>query len=161
VHTRIGVGGRMDTLQCAIVLAKLELFDWELQQRQRAAAVYDALLLGKDTGVRPVGRRDDRTSVYAQYTVVLEQRDALQAALHRAGIPTAIHYPVPIHRQPAYASLSSVDACPVSVEMAGKVMSLPMGPYLSTANAQQVATVLLTAADISRRNSPEPATLPE
>ena len=161
VHTRIGVGGRMDTLQCAIVLAKLELFDWELQQRQRAAAVYDALLLGKDTGVRPVGRGGDRTSVYAQYTVVLEQRDALHAALHRAGIPTAIHYPVPIHRQPAYASLSSADACPVSVEMAGKVMSLPMGPYLSTASAQQVATVLLTAADISRRNSPEPAALPE
>ncbi|SDE72500.1 UDP-2-acetamido-2-deoxy-ribo-hexuluronate aminotransferase [Massilia sp. PDC64] len=161
VHTRIGVGGRMDTLQCAIVLAKLELFDWELQQRQRAAAAYDALLPGKDTGVRPVGRRDDRTSVYAQYTVVLEQRDTLQAALHRAGIPTAIHYPVPIHRQPAYASLSSADACPVSVEMAGKVMSLPMGPYLSSANVQQVATVLLTAADISRRNIPEPAALPE
>jgi UDP-2-acetamido-2-deoxy-ribo-hexuluronate aminotransferase len=160
VHTRIGVGGRMDTLQCAIVLAKLELFDWELQQRQRAAAVYDAMLLGKDAEVHPVGRREDRTSVYAQYTVVLEQREALQAALHRAGIPTAIHYPVPIHRQPAYASLSSADACPVSVEMAGKVMSLPMGPYLSTACAQQVATVLLDAADASRR-SPEPAALPE
>ncbi len=161
VHTRIGVGGRMDTLQCAIVLAKLELFDWELQQRQRAASVYDALLLDKDPQVRPVGRREDRTSVYAQYTVVLQQRDALQAALHRAGMPTAIHYPVPIHRQPAYASLSSADACPVSVEMAGKVMSLPMGPYLSTASAQQVAAVLLEAADVSRRGNPEPVTLPE
>jgi UDP-2-acetamido-2-deoxy-ribo-hexuluronate aminotransferase len=161
VHTRIGVGGRMDTLQCAIVLAKLELFDWELQQRQRAAAAYDALLLGKDRGVRPVGRRDDRTSVYAQYTVVVEQRDALQAALHRAAIPTAIHYPVPIHRQPAYASLGAADACPVAVEMAGKVMSLPMGPYLSTASAQHIATVLLDAADIGRRSSVEPVALPE
>ena len=161
VHTRIGVGGRMDTLQCAIVLAKLELFDWELQQRQRAAAVYDALLLDKDAGIRPVGRRGDRTSVYAQYTVVLEQRDALQAALHRAGIPTAIHYPVPIHRQPAYASLGSADGCPVSVEMAGKVMSLPMGPYLSTASAQQVATVLLEAAEVTRRSNPESMALPE
>jgi UDP-2-acetamido-2-deoxy-ribo-hexuluronate aminotransferase len=151
VHTRIGVGGRMDTLQCAIVLAKLELFDWELQQRQRAASVYDAMLLGKDAEVRPVGRREDRTSVYAQYTVVLEQRDVLQAALHQAGIPTAIHYPVPIPRQPAYASLSSANACPVSVEMAGKVMSLPMGPYLPAACAQQVATVLLDAADAAGR----------
>jgi UDP-2-acetamido-2-deoxy-ribo-hexuluronate aminotransferase len=151
----------MDTLQCAIVLAKLELFDWELRQRQRAASAYDALLLGKDTGVRPVGRREDRTSVHAQYTVVLDQRDALQAALHQAGVPTAIHYPVPIHRQPAYASLSSPDACPVSVEMAGKVMSLPMGPYLSTSDAQQVATVLLDAADASRRSSPEAVALPE
>jgi UDP-2-acetamido-2-deoxy-ribo-hexuluronate aminotransferase len=161
VHTRVGVGGRMDTLQCAIVLAKLELFDWEVQQRQRAAAVYDALLLGNDAKIRPVGRREDRTSVYAQYTVVLEQRDALQAALHQAGIPAAIHYPVPIHRQPAYASLSSADACPVSVEMAGKVMSLPMGPYLSTASAQQVATVLLNAADVTRRGCPESMALPE
>jgi UDP-2-acetamido-2-deoxy-ribo-hexuluronate aminotransferase len=161
VHTRIGVGGRMDTLQCAIVLAKLELFDWELQQRQRAAAVYDSLLLDRDMGIRPVGRREDRTSVYAQYTVVLEQRDMLQAALQRAGIPTAIHYPVPIHRQPAYASPGAADACPVSVEMAGKVMSLPMGPYLSTANAQQVATVLLNAADITRRSSSDPVALSE
>jgi UDP-2-acetamido-2-deoxy-ribo-hexuluronate aminotransferase len=148
VHTRVGVGGRMDTLQCAIVLAKLELFDWELQQRQRAASTYDALLLGNDAGVRPIGRREDRTSVYAQYTVALEggaelRRDELQRALQAAGIPTAIHYPVPIHRQPAYASLSSADACPVSVEMAGKVMSLPMGPYLPKADVQRVATTLL------------------
>nr|WP_052170565.1 DegT/DnrJ/EryC1/StrS family aminotransferase [Massilia sp. JS1662] len=160
VHTRVGVGGRMDTLQCAILLAKLELFDWELQQRQRAASAYDTLLLGKDAQVRPVGRREDRTSVHAQYTVIVEQRDALQAALHRAGIPTAVHYPLPIHRQPAYAALSSADACPISVEMAGKVMSLPMGPYLSTSSAQQVAAALLDAADVTRHH-PEPVTLPE
>jgi UDP-2-acetamido-2-deoxy-ribo-hexuluronate aminotransferase len=160
VHTRVGVGGRMDTLQCAVVLAKLELFDWELQQRQRAAAAYDALLRGKDAGVRPVGRREDRTSVYAQYTVVLERRADFEAALRQAGIPTAIHYPVPIHRQPAYASLSSADTCPVSVEMAGKVMSLPMGPYLSTAEVGQVASALLDAADLSRRSSPEAVALP-
>jgi UDP-2-acetamido-2-deoxy-ribo-hexuluronate aminotransferase len=137
----------MDTLQCAIVLAKLELFDWELQQRQRAASVYDALLLGVGTAVRPVGRREDRTSVYAQYTVVLEEgsglREALQSLLQARGIPTAIHYPVPIHRQPAYASLSYPDACPISVEMAAKVMSLPMGPYLVDADVQRVATTLL------------------
>jgi UDP-2-acetamido-2-deoxy-ribo-hexuluronate aminotransferase len=161
VHTRVGVGGRMDTLQCAIVLAKLELFDWELQQRQRAASAYDALLLGNDAGVRPVGRLDDRTSVYAQYTVVLEQRAELQAALQSAGIPTAIHYPVPIHRQPAYASLGSADACPISVEMAEKVMSLPMGPYLSTADAQHVARTLLQAASVSRRSSADALALPE
>jgi UDP-2-acetamido-2-deoxy-ribo-hexuluronate aminotransferase len=161
VHTRIGVGGRMDTLQCAIVLAKMELFDWELQQRQRVASAYDALLLGKGEGVAPVGRRQDRTSVYAQYTVVLEQRDTLQAALQQAGIPTAIHYPVPIHRQPAYASLSSPDACPIAVEMAGRVMSLPMGPYLSTADVQQVTAALLDAADAGRRSNAEAVALPE
>jgi UDP-2-acetamido-2-deoxy-ribo-hexuluronate aminotransferase len=146
VHTRIGVGGRMDTLQCAVVLAKLELFDWELQQRQRAAATYDALLHGNDAGVRPVGRRDDRTSVYAQYTVMLERRADLQAALQAHGIPSAVHYPVPIHRQPAYAHLGPEATCPVSDALAGKVMSLPMGPYLSDAEIRTVCTTLLRAA---------------
>jgi UDP-2-acetamido-2-deoxy-ribo-hexuluronate aminotransferase len=146
VHTRIGVGGRMDTLQCAVVLAKLELFDWELQQRQRAAATYDALLLGNDAGVRPVGRREDRTSVYAQYTVMLERRADLQAALQAQGIPTAVHYPVPIHMQPAYAQFGAAASCPVSDALAGKVMSLPMGPYLSDAEIHTVCAALLGAA---------------
>jgi UDP-2-acetamido-2-deoxy-ribo-hexuluronate aminotransferase len=146
VHTRIGVGGRMDTLQCAVVLAKLELFDWELQQRQRAAATYDALLLGNDAGVRPVSRREDRTSVYAQYTVMLERRADLQAALQAQGIPTAVHYPVPIHMQPAYAQFGASASCPVSDALAGKVMSLPMGPYLSDAEIRTVCAALLGAA---------------
>jgi UDP-2-acetamido-2-deoxy-ribo-hexuluronate aminotransferase len=156
VHTRIGVGGRMDTLQCAVVLAKLELFDWELQQRQRAAATYDALLLGNDAGVRPIGRREDRTSVYAQYTVVLEQRAELQAALAAAKIPTAVHYPVPIHRQPAYAHLDPAADCPVSDALAGRVMSLPMGPYLSDAEIRTVCATLLHAA---RETAPVAAAL--
>jgi UDP-2-acetamido-2-deoxy-ribo-hexuluronate aminotransferase len=142
VHTRIGVGGRMDTLQCAVVLAKLERFDWELEQRARVAAHYDALLSGR---VGLVGRRRDRSSVFAQYTVVLDERERLQAALHRAGIPTAVHYPVPIHLQPAYAGLCAPDCCPVAIEMAGKVMSLPMGPYLAPSAATSVAATLLQA----------------
>jgi UDP-2-acetamido-2-deoxy-ribo-hexuluronate aminotransferase len=136
----------MDTLQCAIVLAKLELFDWELQQRQRAAATYDALLLGNEAGVRPIGRRQDRTSVYAQYTVALEGRSELQGALQSAGIPTAVHYPVPIHMQPAYADLGVPAACPVSEALAGKVISLPMGPYLADADIRTVCATLLRAA---------------
>jgi UDP-2-acetamido-2-deoxy-ribo-hexuluronate aminotransferase len=142
VHTRVGVGGRMDTLQCAIVLAKLGLFDWELGQRQRAAARYDALLGGR---VRPVGRRADRSSVYAQYTVVLEERTRVQAALTAAGIPTAVHYPVPIHKQPAYSLPGAPDTCPVSSSFAARVMSLPMGPYLSDADIDRVCEVLLQA----------------
>jgi UDP-2-acetamido-2-deoxy-ribo-hexuluronate aminotransferase len=144
VHTRVGVGGRMDTLQCAVVLAKLGLFDWELQQRQRAADTYDALLAGK---VRLVGRRADRSSVYAQYTVVLEQRDEVQKALQAAGVPTAVHYPVPINMQPAYAHLSGGDTCPVSRTLADKVMSLPMGPYLADADIRTVCEALLDAVD--------------
>jgi UDP-2-acetamido-2-deoxy-ribo-hexuluronate aminotransferase len=142
VHTRVGVGGRMDTLQCAIVLAKLDRFDWELQQRQRAAAAYEALLRGR---VDLMGRSGDRTSVHAQYTVVVEERDAVQAALQAADIPTAVHYPVPIHIQPAYASLDVGAACPVARSLAARVMSLPMGPYLPDADIRRVCEVLLEA----------------
>lgn len=142
VHTRIGVGGRMDTLQCAVVLAKLERFEWELEQRTRVAARYDALFSGR---LGKVGRMRDRTSVFAQYTVVLDERERVQAVLHEAGIPTAVHYPVPMHMQPAYAGYTSPEACPVALEMAGKVMSLPMGPYLDPAVATSVAATLLAA----------------
>ncbi|MGZ5200136.1 MAG: DegT/DnrJ/EryC1/StrS family aminotransferase [Telluria sp.] len=145
VHTRIGVGGRMDTLQCAIVLAKLDRFEWELQQRQRAGAAYDALLSGR---VRLVGRRRDRTSAFAQYTVVLDGREQVQAALHAQGIPTAVHYPVPMHQQPAYARLAAGGPCPIACEMAAKVMSLPMGPYLDDAEARQVAEAVLSASGV-------------
>jgi len=143
VHTRIGVGGRMDTLQCAVVLAKLERFDWELAQRAKVAAWYDALLSGR---IGLAGVLPERSSVYAQYTVVLEERDRVQAALKEAGIPTAIHYPMPIHRQPAYTSPETRDTCPVADEMAARVMSLPMGPYLSRSDVDHVANTLLNNA---------------
>ena len=157
VHTRIGVGGRMDTLQCAIVLAKLERFDWELAQRARAAARYDALLSGR---IGLVARMPARTSVYAQYTAVVEERERIQAALHAAGIPTAVHYPVPIHMQPAYAHLSSPDCCPVALEMAAKVISLPMGPYLSAESVYTVAATLLRAAGVALPGAAEDAEAP-
>ncbi|GAB3465663.1 O-antigen biosynthesis protein WlbC [Massilia terrae] len=157
VHTRLGVGGRMDTLQCAIVLAKLERFEWELAQRQRAGAAYDALLSGR---VRLVGRHRDRSSALAQYTVVLDERERVQATLHARGIPTAVHYPVPMHQQPAYARLAGGPPCPVAVEMAAKVMSLPMGPYLDDAGARQVAEALLAAAGGSLPAAAQAAPLP-
>jgi UDP-2-acetamido-2-deoxy-ribo-hexuluronate aminotransferase len=146
VHTRIGVGGRMDTLQCAIVLAKLGLFDWELAQRRRAAATYDALLAGK---VGLIGRAPDRTSAFAQYTVLVERRDEVQRALQDAGVPTAVHYPVPIHLQPAYAHVSGDAACPVARALADKVMSLPMGPYLPDEDIRRVCAALLDAVGTS------------
>jgi len=147
VHTRLGVGGRMDTLQCAIVLAKLERFEWELEQRARVAARYDAMLSGR---IGIVARGQMRNSVYAQYTVVLEERERVQALLHAAAIPTAVHYPLPIHVQPAYAHLSRPDACPIALNMAAKVLSLPMGPYLDPESASHVAATLLGATAASK-----------
>jgi UDP-2-acetamido-2-deoxy-ribo-hexuluronate aminotransferase len=152
VHTRIGVGGRMDTLQCAIVLAKLPRFEWEIEQRRRAAACYDALLSGR---LMLVGRDRNRESVHAQYTVVVEDRVRIQAALHADGIPTAVHYPLPIHLQPAYAHLSTQDCCPVAEQMAQGVLSLPMGPYLSDADARRVAEALLRATGVDVPGQPE------
>ena len=142
VHTRIGVGGRMDTLQCAVVLAKLERFDWELERRNQVAALYDALLSGRITIVE---RARDRSNVFAQYTVMVDEREPIQAALHAARIPTAIHYPVPVHLQPAYAHLGVPGLCPIAERLAEHVMSLPMGPYMTGADVQQVAAALLKA----------------
>ena len=141
-HTRIGVGGRMDTLQCAIVLAKLGAFEQELERRRRVAAVYDRLFAGRVETVAPA---PDRDSVYAQYTVLPERRAAVQSALQLAGIPSAVHYPLPIHQQPAYAHFDGA-ACPVAELLAQRVLSLPMGPYLASADAERVAAVVLAAA---------------
>ena len=140
-HTRLGVGGRMDTLQCAIVLAKLERFDWELQRRAELGARYRRLL----DGVELVTVRPDRDSVWAQFTVMVDDRAAVQAALQTAGVPTAVHYPKPLHLQPAYAAHCCPDCCPVSRRLAERVLSLPMSADLSQADQDHVVAALLQA----------------
>lgn len=142
VHTRLGVGGRMDTLQCAVVLAKLERFEWELEQRGRAAAGYDALLLHQ---LPALAVRHDRTSAHAQYTVLVDERERVRAELDAAGIPTAVHYPLPIHQQPAYTHLARGESYPVAEALSRTVLSLPMSPFLERADAQQVVHALLRA----------------
>ncbi|MEO8151862.1 MAG: DegT/DnrJ/EryC1/StrS family aminotransferase [Rhizobacter sp.] len=139
-HTRVGVGGRMDTLQCAVVLAKLERFEWELQRRLQIGARYNALLA--DSGVGLLGLRDDRDCVWAQYTVFVDKRAAVQAALQARGIPTAVHYPKPLQRQPAYAVYGDVDGCPHSLHAAEHVMSLPMSADLTEAQQDSVVDAL-------------------
>lgn len=128
VHTRVGVGGRMDTLQCAVVLAKLERFDWEVEQRLKIGARYNELLVGK---VPVVTQRTDRTCVFAQYTVFVENREKVQEKMKAAGIPTAVHYPIPLNEQPAYRCPGYAYVTPVASSVAKRVMSLPMGSDLS------------------------------
>jgi UDP-2-acetamido-2-deoxy-ribo-hexuluronate aminotransferase len=139
VHTRVGVGGRMDTLQCAIVLAKLERFDWEVEQRIKIGAEYNKLLKGK---VKTVAQRSDRTSVFAQYTVFVENRETVQTRLKDKDIPTAVHYPVPMHIQPAYSHLCCPECCPESVKAAERVMSLPMYPDMRLVDQNQVVNLI-------------------
>ena len=144
-HTRIGLGGRMDTLQCAVVLAKLERFEWEIRERERAGRRYDALL-AEVAGVKALAVRPDRTSVYAQYTVLAEQRDKLQAGLQARGVPTAIHYPTPLHRQPAYAAYGSGAALPASEALASRVISLPMYPDLNPEMQDRIVSAVKQAS---------------
>ena len=143
LHTRLGVGGRLDTLQAAVLLAKLERFDWELAQRAAIGKRYQTLLAA--TGVEQVAVRPDRNSVWAQMTVMVDRRAEVQAALKDAGIPTAVHYPRSLNHQPAYASWCCPDCCPVSSRLAARVLSLPMSADLSEADQDRVVEVLARA----------------
>lgn len=140
VHTRIGVGGRMDTLQCAIVLAKLEQFEWEVGQRESIGQQYNQLI--DNAGISRVQQCSDRTSVFAQYTVFVRNRDELQRHLKDAGMPTAVHYPVPLNEQPAYKHLCCPDCTPVARRVAKQVLSLPMGPDLTAEDQRQIVSAV-------------------
>jgi dTDP-4-amino-4,6-dideoxygalactose transaminase len=127
---RIGITGRLDTIQAAVLIEKLKIFPEEIEARDRVAARYSAALA--DIAIVPrVG--NESTSVWAQYTVRLkaDQRDPLAAALKAQGIPSAIYYTKPLHRQPAYRHFPLAEgAVPVSDRLAGEVLSLPMHAYL-------------------------------
>ena len=141
VHTRIGLGGRMDTLQCAIVLAKLERFDWELGRRQEVAQRYGELIRATAPALGTVTVRSDRSSVFAQYTVFASDRDGLQKQLTVAGVPTAVHYPIPMHLQPAYVQYAS-EGLPVSENLARHVLSLPMHPDLDLSTQDRIVAAV-------------------
>ncbi|HEV2280040.1 MAG TPA: DegT/DnrJ/EryC1/StrS family aminotransferase [Acidobacteriaceae bacterium] len=142
-HTRIGINGRLDTLQAAILLAKLEIFDEELIARAEAADRYTARL--RDTVVTP-RILPDRTSAWAQYTVEVDDRAAVERSLHAAGVPTAVHYPMALHQQPVYAGQElSSQSFPHAERAAARVLSVPMHPYLEPKQIEQVAEALKAA----------------
>ena len=138
-HPRIGVNGRLDTLQAAILLAKLDVFDSEVEARARIGARYTELLR-EHVGVPFIEAHN--TSVYAQYTIRVKDRERALASLQGAGIPTAVHYPVPLNRQPALAC----DACFEHAEQAAsEVLSLPMHPYLDEVQQARVVDAVIKA----------------
>ena len=144
-HTRVGLGGRMDTLQCAVVLAKLPRFEWELARRRELGARYNELLAPlaqQHPEFNLLTVRPDRDCVWGQYTVFVPQRERVQAALQAEGVPTAVHYPKPMHHQSAYAHFAAEGACPVSVTCGQRVMSLPMSPDLSEVDQDRVVAAL-------------------
>ncbi len=141
-HTRIGVGGRMDSIQCAVILAKLARFDWEIERRIALGRRYDALLGGLAPRLRPIRVKPDRTSVYGQYTVRSSERSAIQEALKAKGIPTAVHYPTSLHQQPAYAAGYKGQSVPVSEKLAREVISLPFSADLQESDQDLVVRSL-------------------
>ncbi|WP_058553851.1 DegT/DnrJ/EryC1/StrS aminotransferase family protein [Thiohalocapsa sp. ML1] len=153
-HPRLGINGRLDTLQAAVLLAKLAIFDDEVERRAGVGARYTALL--QAAGARSLAEArdglltphiaDGNTSVFAQYTVQSDDRAAAIARLDAAGIPSAVHYPIPLNRQGAYAHHCCPDCTPLADRAAARVLSLPMHPYLSADDAERVVAAL-TGAD--------------
>ena len=140
VHSRIGVGGRMDTIQCAILLAKLEIFDWEIERRIEIGAKYNALAdLAK---ISRVYQRSDRTSVFSQYTLFTDSRVYVQEKLINENIYTTVHYPIPINKQDAYKRLCSSEEFPISNMLSERVLSLPMHPYMCANDQEKIIALI-------------------
>ena len=137
-HIRVGVNSRLDTLQAAILLPKLDIFPHELEQRAQVALGYACLLA--EAGIAAPFVETHNVSAWAQYTVQLAERDQVQDRLKVAGIPTAVHYPIPLNRQPAVADAAA--RLPVGDAVAARVMSLPMHPYLDAAEQATVVNAL-------------------
>ena len=147
-HTDIGVNGRIDTLQAAILLGKWPNFEKEVEARGRIGAAYSRKLQAAGVTTTPQLAAGN-TSVYAQYTVQVEQRAAVQAALKDQGIPTAVHYPALLCQQPALRCEHSLcsGGChtPIAQVASERVMSLPMHPWLSEADQDRVVDGLVCA----------------
>lgn len=142
-NERIGTNSRLDTLQAAILRCKLTILEDEMQRRQVVAARY-ATLLGDVVAV-PSGPGAVR-SAWAQYTVRSDRRDLLSGRLKDAGIPTAVYYPMPLHRQTAYRDFPvGPTGCAMSESLSAEVLSLPMHPYLGEDEQQQIADAVLAA----------------
>ncbi|MGE3682007.1 MAG: DegT/DnrJ/EryC1/StrS family aminotransferase [Bdellovibrionales bacterium] len=131
-HTRIGINGRLDTLQCAILLPKLERFPWELEQRSMRAKRYnEAFRELEGRGIIRPTLVADRTSSWAQYTLQVPARDRFQKFLQENGVPTAVHYPRTMADQPAYEGRGRTLPIPISRKMADRVVSLPLYPDMT------------------------------
>jgi UDP-2-acetamido-2-deoxy-ribo-hexuluronate aminotransferase len=140
---RVGMNSRLDTLQAAILLAKIEIFGEEVERRNALADAYERRLLNLvATPKRPLGV----ISAWAQYTICVANRDVVQSQLREAGIPTAVYYPLPMHLQPAYkANGEGVGSLPISERLSNEVLSLPMNPYWTQKDVDAVSDALARA----------------
>ncbi len=142
-HVRVGINSRLDTLQAAILLPKLEILDDELRLREEVANRYAELLTA--AGLPAPRIEAHNTSAYAQYTVEVEDREVVLARLAEARIPTAVHYPIPLNRQPAVADPDADADLPVGNAASRRVISLPMHPYLDVEDQRRIVSALCEA----------------
>jgi UDP-2-acetamido-2-deoxy-ribo-hexuluronate aminotransferase len=143
-NIRIGINGRFDAMQAAVLLAKLEIFKEEIELRNQVANRYSQGL--KDSVVVPVVK-EDRSSVWAQYSILAKNRENLINELKSKGIPTAIYYPKPLHLQPAYQSLGYRNGdFPISERIANQILSIPMHPYLNREDQDFIIEAINEAA---------------
>jgi len=144
-NVRIGINGRMDTIQAAILLEKFSIFPEEVRMRNRVATQYRELLSTNSKLILPLVP-DDATSVWAQYSVLAENHDhraRIQSGLNEAGIPTAVYYPKPLHLQTAFQDLGYHSGdFPISEDYANRIFSLPMHPYLSAADQEKITQMI-------------------
>ena len=142
-NVAVGLNARLDTIQAAVLLAKLDIFEDEIEKRQTVAARYAEGLAGIAT---PPAVIDGAVSAWAQYTIRIADRDAVAAALKEKGVPTAVYYPVALSDQPAYAHYPRAgNGTPVSQALAHDVLSLPMHPYLDAATQDRILAALKEA----------------
>lgn len=142
-NVRVGLNGRLDTIQAAVLLEKLSIFAEELDARQRIAQRYTNALAGH---VVVPSMRAGARSAWAQYTIRIGDRDRVAEACKAAGIPTHVYYPIPMHRQSGYARYpQGPGGCPISESLARQVLSLPMHPYLSEADQDRVVAAVRAA----------------
>lgn len=146
-HPIIGINGRIDTIQAAILLAKLDLFVDEVLLRQNVASEYVTLFAKQGGGdvISPY-LESYNTSVYAQFTLQIDNRDRVLEKLKEKNIPTAVHYPVPLTLQPAFKDVQT--SCPISEALSQRVFSLPMHPYLSSNDQEQIVQEVLKASSL-------------
>ncbi len=143
-HMRLGINSRLDTIQAAILLAKLDILDDEITSRNAIALRYSAAFSKSKTVIAPRVHKG-RVSAWAQYTIRVRDRDLVQSALSEAGIATAIHYPMALNRQPAVANDANV---PLSDKAAAEVLSLPISPYMSANDQAHVIETLIATAKL-------------
>ena len=153
VHDRVGLCGRLDTLQAAILLAKWPRFSWELVQRKRVAQNYYRKLTGPLRTMRLMTVRKTHQSVFGQFTLTVENRDHVRNYLNKFGIPTAVHYPKAINRQPGYLKNLGMQPTPVADWFSQHVLSVPMGPDLTIVDQLQIIEKLIEVDSHSLKES--------